>query len=318
MNVGESVTIKVKNQLYDKRNCYAFPIAEFAEYTGTILPSPRWVDNTQLCLSTGIAGFPFRVIAKADILGLSNKVASKTDLQTVWTIPGSKAGTVYIVTRQGTSWSCNCLGYGFKRTCSHVRIAKEEFQGEKKVLPSEKSACYSIKSGVSYMGKIEKGTSSPLNNGEVKMSKRNQAIEIMNVNADKDMATVVKLIAKKIDVTEANAKSYYRYIVTNKLGAGNIDKPAKVAKVKKVSKTALLEKSVDEITAIKAKNLQTMKIATLKGHGKEATLPAGRLARPQSEGVADFDPQLAREEVQAILNDEGLDAYSPKFLRGRQ
>jgi len=199
-----------------------------------------------------------------------------------------------------------------------ILLSRYNSSSKKKVLPSEKSACYSIKSGVSYMGKIEKGTSSPLNNGEVKMSKRNQAIEIMNVNADKDMATVVKLIAKKIDVTEANAKSYYRYIVTNKLGAGNIDKPAKVAKVKKVSKTALLEKSVDEITAIKAKNLQTMKIATLKDHGKEAVLPAGRLARPQSEGVADFDPQLAREEVQAILNDQGLDAYSPKFLRGRQ
>ena len=318
MNVGESVTIKVRNQLYNKRNCYAFPIAEFTEYSGTILPSPRWLDNTQLCLSTGIAEFPYRVIAKADILGLSNKVATKADLQTVWTIPGSKAGTVYIVTREGTRWSCNCLGYGFKRTCSHVRIAKEKFHGEKKVLPSEKSPCFISKTAVQSKSKMIETGNSPIHNGVSKMSKRSQAIEIMNANADKDMTSVVKLIAKKIGVTEANAKSYYRYIVANKLGAGNIIKTTKATATTKKPKKAVETKSPDEVAAIKASNLQKLKIATLKGHGKEATLPAGRLARPQSEGVADFDPQLAREEVQAILNDEGLDAYSPKFLRGRQ
>ena len=64
-----------------------------------------------------------------------------------------------------------------------------------------------------------------------KVSKRAQAIAIMNANTDKPMAAVVPLIANAINVTEANAKSYYRYIVEHKLAAGAVQKSVKTKEV---------------------------------------------------------------------------------------
>ena len=59
------------------------------------------------------------------------------------------------------------------------------------------------------------------------MSKRNDAIFIMTENATLPMADVVKLIAEKIGVTEANAKSYYRWIVANGKAPGTVEKTAR-------------------------------------------------------------------------------------------
>jgi hypothetical protein len=42
----------------------------------------------------------------------------------------------------------------------------------------------------------------------------------------------------------------------------------------------------------------------------------GKTASPEGEGVSDFDPQLAREEIDAILRDEKLIGQVPKFAQG--
>jgi len=85
-------------------------------------------------------------------------------------------------------------------------------------------------------------------------SKRSLAIEIMNQNTTMPMGEVVRLIAAKIDVTEANAKSYYRYIIKNGLCAqteavADVKTPkVKAAKAPKVAKpkTAKTPKNVDD------------------------------------------------------------------------
>jgi hypothetical protein len=184
------------------------------------------------------------------------------------------------------------------------------------------------------------------------MSKRSDAVAIMSANADKSMAEVVTLIADAINVTEGNAKSYYRYIVEHKLAPGTVTKSsrkltdAKVEKqVKRESKTAKAqyENTVRSLNA-KAKT-KAAAVAALTGGRikaskevpatsllpdsevariKEANLKRMRevtakrkvytnVARPEGDGVADFDADVARAEVAAIVDD--FDNFkAPRFL----
>jgi len=157
-----------------------------------------------------------------------------------------------------------------------------------------------------------------------KISKRATAIAIMAANADKAMDEVVAMIAAANEITVANAKSYYRWIVQNGMAAGSIEKPArvvkeKVAKVKaeKVVKAPqphwrrnlrLPVANADELAKIKAANLQRMKEVTTKSR---QFLP-GQVANGK-KSAAPVDPDEARAEVDNILN--GLDSFkAPAFL----
>lgn len=64
-------------------------------------------------------------------------------------------------------------------------------------------------------------------------SKRSVAIAIMNANAQEPVPFVVGKIAEAIGVTEANARSYYRYIVKNGLSVLPTDLLAKTPKAPK-------------------------------------------------------------------------------------
>lgn len=179
-----------------------------------------------------------------------------------------------------------------------------------------------------------------------KTSKRAQAISIMNANKDKSMSDVVALIAKTIDVTEANARSYYRWIAANGLATANVEakskaeKPAKVKAEKpvaKVKETKTVEakpkgnrftgkvkadakataatdkpKTPDEIAKIKAANLKRMQEVTAKMK-KQGLLP-GQYANPENVGVPDgWSEDAARAEVDQMYKE--LDSFEmPKFL----
>ena len=78
---------------------------------------------------------------------------------------------------------------------------------------------------------------------------------------------------------------------------------------------AKVELNVDEIAKIKEANLARMKEVSSKLKPKNVRDFGGRVANPEGEGVTDFDPTLAREEVQAILRDERLIDVCPKFVR---
>lgn len=154
------------------------------------------------------------------------------------------------------------------------------------------------------------------------MSKRDEAIKIMKANEGKPMADVVVLIAKKIDVTEANAKSYYKWIVTNGKAPGEVVKTARAPKAPKAAKAKapklikvpkpkmpadkpkIADKTVEEIADIRAKNL-----ARLKAVGRKYT--KGKYAEGRS-GREHTDEE-ARAEVQNLENE--LDSFkAPKFL----
>ena len=123
MNVGETVTIRVR----DPRNAAVFAsgvVSSYHEYTGKVLPNPKWVGNDSICLSTGIAEFPFRIIDRERIIGLGEAAPVAAPRSETFIVQGSKPGTTYTVTRDGSHWSCTCVGFGFRKDCKHVRECK--------------------------------------------------------------------------------------------------------------------------------------------------------------------------------------------------
>jgi hypothetical protein len=122
MNVGETVSIRVR----DPRNAAVYAsgvVNQFNEYTGKILPNPKWVSSDSICISTGESHFPFRIIDRERIIELGESVAIATRSET-FIVQGSKPGSTYTVTRDGSHWSCTCVGFGFRKDCKHVRECK--------------------------------------------------------------------------------------------------------------------------------------------------------------------------------------------------
>jgi hypothetical protein len=123
MNVGDVVTIRVR----DPRNAAIFAsgvVREFNEYSGKILPNPKWVAQDAITLSTGISEFPFRIIERERIIGLGEAAPVAAPRSETFLVQGSKPGTTYTVTRDGSHWSCTCVGFGFRKDCKHVRECK--------------------------------------------------------------------------------------------------------------------------------------------------------------------------------------------------
>jgi len=338
MKIGDSVTLTVKNPLWGNRSAYASPMAEFQTYTGTVVPNPSWVGADQLCLSTGTVQFPFRVLDRDRIVGLSE--AREKPESKVFTIEGAK-GKTYLVTLERGLWGCNCTGFGFRRSCSHVVSAKSLIlQGKKNIEKSEEKCCFNSKSAVQSKSKVKRGDRRPIltmeKTGMAKVTKTQITIRVMTENKDKPMSEVVKLIAKENSVSEAVAKGAYRWCVKNGKAPGTVEaaKTVRATKTKKVPAEKMLAelglkkskftgkvkaevtKSADEIAKIKEANLARMRQVSAKLNKVRDYLP-GQVAAPEAPTPGDFDPQLAREEVAAMIAqiDRERSAYvSPKFL----
>ena len=154
------------------------------------------------------------------------------------------------------------------------------------------------------------------------MSKRSDAIVVMKDNATLPMADVVKLIADRIGITEANAKSYYRYIVQHNLGPGAVEKTTtrapktstpkatkpkmiKAKPIKLTDKPKVTDKTVEELADIRAKNL-----ARLKAVGRKYA--KGQYAEPRTSDEPFDDSAVPNLEAE-------LDSFkAPKFLTVNQ
>jgi len=351
MKVGQIVTVQVRNPQWSQRSKYALPMEEFNTYTGEVVPSPRWVGPDQICIGTGNVSFPFRVIDLDRIHGQTSEMAPADEsLRSSWTVAGSKAGQTYLVTRQGLQWSCNCLGFGYRRSCTHINQAKslileekpkslktKDFSekakslilNEKKKLKkkqkSEKNALQISKFELECNSRLMKrGNPAPLYNEKAnKMAKVEKhgdktkiAIEIMEANVGKSYDEVCTLISKAIGVPLARARVYYRHKVINGLAKGYSPdvRPweTKAPKAPKAAK-AKAAKIVKEAKATKSPE----EVAATKAKNL-ATLKAvskkyNQVARKEGAGVPDFDADEARAEVAAMY--EELDSFkSPSKL----
>lgn len=122
MNVGDNVSIKVRNPLWPARDRYAQLIPEFNYYTGTIVPTLRGFGNDVVCISTGQKQFPVRVIDRDRIVGLDAAESKEINFES-WVVIGSK-GSKYNVTKNDKHFECSCPSYQFRRSCKHINELK--------------------------------------------------------------------------------------------------------------------------------------------------------------------------------------------------
>ena len=124
LTVGNTVTVKVRNSLYDVRNRYAngYVGPEFNEYTGIVVHE-KWYGDDKIGLTTDMKHFPVRVLSRENIVEVSGAKFEYTPIKSARetiTVQGSK-GNTYIVTKENGKATCTCPGFGFRKTCKHVQ-----------------------------------------------------------------------------------------------------------------------------------------------------------------------------------------------------
>lgn len=123
------ITVRMKNILYDVRHRYSASvyIPEYNDYTGEIVPKPSWCKDNQFALTTGDKDAPFRILETDNIIcGWLLPVSEQSVDRRYASIPG-KSGrrhNVYL-SDDGLQFSCDCTGFGYRRTCSHVTEVME-------------------------------------------------------------------------------------------------------------------------------------------------------------------------------------------------
>jgi hypothetical protein len=126
LTVGNEVTIKVRNALYDVRDRYAngYVGPEFNNYTGTIVRE-KFFATDEVGITTGDPRFPVRRIHRARIVEVGGAKLDYTPVKSdriTKTVQGSK-GNTYIVTAENGKATCTCQGFQFRKSCKHTQEA---------------------------------------------------------------------------------------------------------------------------------------------------------------------------------------------------
>jgi hypothetical protein len=135
------------------------------------------------------------------------------------------------------------------------------------------------------------------------MSKKVKARELFLANPGISNGDFVKMLMDQLGMTLQGARTY-SYNARNESGTPVAPKAkAKAASKRVVAKTTSkkIEKSIEDVATTKAKNL-----AKMKEISKKLKPFREQLDDTLRDSCPDFDPQLAREEVQAILEGEGF------------
>lgn len=122
------LTVRMRHPLYDVKDRYSRSvyIPFYRDYTGDVVPAPRWASDKEFMITTGDKDAPFRILHKDSIICGWLLPPSSRDTDPVFvSIPG-KSGRSYVVTLADTGeLSCNCNSFGYRRTCSHVQEVEE-------------------------------------------------------------------------------------------------------------------------------------------------------------------------------------------------
>jgi hypothetical protein len=117
------LTVRIKDPRWDARDRYAAGVVkEYTDYTGDVVPRFPWLDDNWFVMTTGDKDAPFRILHKDNIIcgWLGNTSLSNDTSNTMVVIP--RADKSYTVTLcDDGSFACNCTGFGYRRTCSHIR-----------------------------------------------------------------------------------------------------------------------------------------------------------------------------------------------------
>lgn len=150
------------------------------------------------------------------------------------------------------------------------------------------------------------------------MSNLARAVEFVQSNPSLNRADYISKFMEMFNTNKGNATCYLynaqRKIangVATKMPLGGMLERGDLGKRVVAARSS---KTPVEIEEIKAKNLETMKKISKKVTKRREYLE-GQVAKDDVPGVENFDPIIARAEVDAILNDQGLVQALPKFLQ---
>lgn len=113
--------IKVKNSLHDTR--YANQ-PMFHTYEGEVIPTPKWVSYDAVCLTTDDK-MKFRIISTDMIIEMDDAVVDRKPApkEKIIQVDNGK-GMSYTVIIGTKNTTCDCAGFGFRKTCKHIAIAE--------------------------------------------------------------------------------------------------------------------------------------------------------------------------------------------------
>ena len=115
--IGEQVKITTRH-----RSNYLFSKTGYDERVveGTVVKTPQWVEYDAVAIKTNNKDFPLSIVALDKIVGYDASVIPST-VKTYKVVSGANT---YVVTVDGKSVSCNCVGFQFRRRCKHLEMYK--------------------------------------------------------------------------------------------------------------------------------------------------------------------------------------------------
>lgn len=127
-SVGSYVRVTVR---YPNINLFEAETHKFETYEGRVVPNEKWDSPTSFCM-TGNKYIRIRNIRVDDDVQIEYISGSerKIDVTGFRGFKVESKGKTYLVGVQNSKkFTCNCTGFGYRKTCSHVQaVAKRIMQ----------------------------------------------------------------------------------------------------------------------------------------------------------------------------------------------
>ena len=128
--IGKRLTVITE---YNRKG-FASNVPTIHTKSGVVIKSEHYDDPLTFRLATGDRNFPFCVVPLDFVKGLIYEDGSQGEMQqqkvitvTAWEVKSdSRKGGSYTVTRDANHFSCNCLGFQYRKSCRHVIKIKSE------------------------------------------------------------------------------------------------------------------------------------------------------------------------------------------------
>jgi hypothetical protein len=99
---------------------------EYYVYEGNLVPTPKWIKYDAVCI-TGNESFRFHIIPTDTIIEMDDAVVDRKPApkEKIIQVDNGK-GMSYTVIIGTKNTTCDCAGFGFRKTCKHIAIAIAE------------------------------------------------------------------------------------------------------------------------------------------------------------------------------------------------
>jgi len=119
------ITTRMRHPLWDQRDRYAAGvIREYSEYTGEIGPSPNYLSDEWFTLTEDNGNV--RILSKDNVICSRRAIRSNISNSINHSVRIFRGNKSYVVSlNTNGSLSCNCTGYSYRRTCSHIKEVED-------------------------------------------------------------------------------------------------------------------------------------------------------------------------------------------------